>query len=119
MIGECLDVLPDVLYYHRPAINNLLVTDFCGFLFIFIYFIYFLLLLLYFFSATKQAEFWSTNDPSNNISEYYCFSDQINAVMMNRWDYFQKHEKTSPISRQFVRILRVANSYEFVWMTYT
>ncbi len=27
MIGECLDVLPDVLYYQRPAVNNLLVTD--------------------------------------------------------------------------------------------
>ncbi len=27
MIGERLDVLPDVLYYHRLAVNDLLVTD--------------------------------------------------------------------------------------------
>ncbi len=27
MIGECLDVLPDVLYYHRPAVNDLSIKD--------------------------------------------------------------------------------------------
>ncbi len=52
MIGECLDVLPDVRYYHRLAINDLLVTDCLTSPVDF---------LILFFSATKRLiKCWST-----------------------------------------------------------
>jgi len=48
------------------------------------------------FKGSCDTDDWS-NDAAfqnNNISQYYCIFDQINAALVSRIDIFQKH-KTS------------------------